>query len=204
MTWPHPLTHPSTQPPTPPMGGGVSTNHKSPNRIELSSLGQHLLNFSDLTWSHPSTHPPTHPSNYTPTYGWGILHRFQIFKRNWNILIRSSVIKILPIPRVPRGGWQMGGWGGDGYGCVGDVPCTHTCTCMLACMHMHVKHDKHGCLHVGGHLQFLYMCLHACVCVHMHVCVCVWWHPWPPQMPPDTPHPPALSPELQGAENTKI
>ena len=30
------------------------------------------------------------------------------------------------------------------------------------CMHMHVEHDKHGCLHVGGHL-------HVCVCVHMHV-----------------------------------
>ena len=35
----------STQPPThPPMGGGVSTNHKSSNRIELSQLSQHLLN----------------------------------------------------------------------------------------------------------------------------------------------------------------
>ena len=29
----------------PPMGGGVSTNHKSSNRIELSQLGQVLLNF---------------------------------------------------------------------------------------------------------------------------------------------------------------
>ena len=31
---------------------------------------------------------------------------------------------------------------------------------MHAHMHMHVKHAKHakhGCLHVGGHLQFLYM-----------------------------------------------
>ena len=40
----------TTQPPThPPMGGGVSTNHKSSNRIESSQLGQDLLNFSDLT-----------------------------------------------------------------------------------------------------------------------------------------------------------
>ena len=39
------LTHPLTKPPThPPMGGGVSTNHKSSNRIELSWLGQNFLN----------------------------------------------------------------------------------------------------------------------------------------------------------------
>ena len=30
------------------MGGGVSTNHKSSNRIELSQLGQVLLNLLDL------------------------------------------------------------------------------------------------------------------------------------------------------------
>ena len=44
------------------------------------------------------------------------------------------------------------GWMGVGLGMdvLGDVPY----------MHMHVKHAKqakHGCLHVGGHLQFLYM-----------------------------------------------
>ena len=70
----------------------------------------------------------------------------------------------------------MGGWGGGGYGCVGGVPCMH----MHACTHMHVKHAKHGCLHVGGHLQFLYM--YKCVCVHVHACV--WGHPPCPQMPP--------------------
>ena len=37
----HPTIHTPTQPPThplnhPPMGGGVPTNHKSSNRIELS------------------------------------------------------------------------------------------------------------------------------------------------------------------------
>ena len=39
------------------MGGGVSTNHKSLNRIELSRLGQHLFNCEsfDLT---PPNHPP--------------------------------------------------------------------------------------------------------------------------------------------------
>ena len=41
--WPK-LTHPSNQPPIhPPIGGGLSTNHKSSNRIELSQLGQDLF-----------------------------------------------------------------------------------------------------------------------------------------------------------------
>ena len=72
-------------------------------------------------------------------------------------------------------------------------------------MHMHVKHDKHdkhGCLHVGGHLKFLYMRLCACACVHVSVHVC--GDTPHPLDAPDTPHPPAPSPELQGAENTKI
>ena len=70
MTWPHPLTHWPTQPPThPPMGGwvngwGISTNHKSSNRIELPRLGQDWLNFYsfDLT---PPIDPPIHPTIHT-------------------------------------------------------------------------------------------------------------------------------------------
>ena len=38
--------------------------------------------------------------------------------------------------------------------------------------HRHVKHDKHGCLHGGAHLQFvgfsvMCMCVHTCMCVHV-------------------------------------
>ena len=49
MFWPDP-THQPTHPPThqiihPPMGGGVSTDFKSSNRIEISRLVQVLLNF---------------------------------------------------------------------------------------------------------------------------------------------------------------
>ena len=172
------------------MGGGVSTNHKSSNRIELSWLGQDLLNFSDLTWSHPSTHSPIHPPTKSCTQPWvgnspqiSNLHRFQIFKQNWNILISSSAIEFWPIPGVPPGGGRWVDGGGVRYGCIRGVPCTHTST------HMHVKHDKHDkhwCLHVGSHLQFLYMRLHACVCMCMHVVT--------PPMLPDTPQPPAPSP----------
>ena len=53
-------------------------------------------------------------------------------------------------------------------------------------MHKHAKHDKHGCLHVSSHLQFLYMCV--CVCVH--VCVHVLGVPPPPTLP--STHPPTL------------
>ena len=53
------------------MGWGVSTNHKSSNRIELSRLGQDLLNFKsfDLT---PPFDPLTHPTTHTPTHGGGV------------------------------------------------------------------------------------------------------------------------------------
>ena len=88
----------------------------------------------------------------------------------------------------------MSGWGWGGYGCVGGVPCmqahalmythmhTHTCTHThmhththahtQTCTHMHVKHGKLGCLHVSGHLQFLYMYTCVCVCMCMHVNMC--------------------------------
>ena len=108
------------------------------------------------------------------------------------------------------GGYPPGGWvGGWGWGCVGTPPthvhtCTHmhvcTCTCAHTCMH--VKHDKNGCLHGGGHLQFPNMFILAfrvCACVHVHVHMSRDTPPCP-QMPPN---PSAPSPEPQGAQITK-
>ena len=176
MTWPHPID--------PPMGGavggGVSTNHKSSNRIELSQLGQDFFKF--LVFWLDSTHQPTHPPNNTPTHGWGNLHRFQIFKWNWNISISSSAIKFWLIPGFPLGG---GGVGGCGWGVVRGCP-PHTCTCR----HMHA----HACAYdiIGNsqgfpqwrwpfawnyHVYHAHMCVHVCVCAH------VWGHP------STTPHP---------------
>ena len=78
----------------------------------------------------------------------------------------------------------------------------HTRMCAQTCMH--VKHDKYGCLHGGGHLQFPNMFIvafHVCMCVHMHV-----------HMSRDTPHtpdapnpsaPPQSQWELQGARITE-
>ena len=70
------------------------------------------------------------------------------------------------------GRWVDGGGGGGGYGCMGGCP-MHVCmhTYAHARTHMHVKHAKHGCLHVGGHLQFLYM--YKCACVHVRACACM-------------------------------
>ena len=154
--------------------------------------------------THQPTQPPTHPPNHTPTHGWKILHRFQIFKRNWNILISWSVIEFLLILGVhPPGGMADGCLGiGGGCGYVGGVPCTHTCTHMHthARTHMHVKHANHGCLHVGGHLQFLYM--YTCVYVHVHVCACVCGGT--PPMPPDAPDtPPPTCPLPRAAGSPK-
>ena len=67
--------------------------------------------------------------------------------KSYNILTGLGV--------TPLGG-RWGGWMGMWvYG----VPhaSTHVHACMYIHMHMHVKHDKHGCLHGGGHLQLLNM-----------------------------------------------
>ena len=106
----------------------------------------------------------------------------------------------------PLGGWQVGGLVWGDCGCVEGAPCTmHTHACMHmhthTHTHMHVKHDKHRCLHVSGHLQFLYM--YTCVCMHVHVHMCrdIPHAPRCPQIPYHTPAP---CPELQGAQNTNI
>ena len=105
-----------------------------------------------------------------------------------------------PPPGGMTDGWMGLGVGMGVWGVFHARMLIHTYTCTHASMHMHVKHAKHakhGCLHVGGHLQFLYMYKCACVHVHLHVC-------GDTPMPPDAPYPPAPSPELQGAKNTKI
>ena len=160
--------------------------------------------------THQPTQPPNHPPNHTPTHGWGICHKFEIFKRNWNILSSSSVIKFLLISGVhPLGGWQMGGWGWRWVWVCGGMFHAHihaqTCTRMHTCTYMHVKHAnhaKHGCLHVGGHLQFLYM--YTCVYVNVRACTCVCMCGGTPPMPPDAPDtPPPTCPLPRAAGSPK-
>ena len=172
MTWPYPLTHPSTHPPThPPMGGGVSTNHKSSNRTELSWFSQH--------------HPPTHQTIHPPMGG--EFFRFQIFKRNWNILISSSVIEFILILGVhPLGGWQMGAWGWGWVWVCGGCPMhthmhAHARTCMLNMLIM-LNMDASMLAAICN----FYTCIHVCMCMCVRACVCGGTPPMPPDAP-DTP-----------------
>ena len=64
----HPLTHPSTH--TSAHKWGVSTNHKSSTRTELSWLGQDLFDFYWFNMTTPID-PPIHPT----TNRWGSLHK---------------------------------------------------------------------------------------------------------------------------------
>ena len=150
--------------------------------------------------THQPTQPPTHRPNHTPTHGWGILHRFQIFKRNWNILISSSVIEFL-LADV----WMGWGWawvcGGMSHACTHAHARMHAHTCML---NMLIMLNMDASLSVA--ICNFYTCIHVCMCmcVHACACACVGGHPPCPQMPLTPPHPPAPSPEPQGAQNTKI
>ena len=138
--------------------------------------------------THQPKHPPTHPPNHTATHGWGSLHRFQIFKQNWNILISSSAIEFLLILGVPPGGCGGGWmWVGDGE----RVPPTH----------MHIWHDREfpGIPRMGVAICMKLSCL---PCMHVHGCVCMYAHacttPSPSTHPPTTPtlstHPPPPRP----------
>ena len=112
----------------------------------------------------------------------------------------SQFVQVLSYP----GGW-VGGWLGVGLGRGTPHTCAHVhvhaCMCTLTCMH--VKHDKHGCLRGGGHLQFPNMFIlvfRACASMHMHVHMCRDTPPCP-QMPP-THLPPPQSP--REPKSTKV
>ena len=108
--------------------------------------------------THQPTHPTTHPPNHTPTHGWGSLHRFQIFKQNWNIWLVQV--------------WVVGGWMG-----VREVShsCMHVHTCMLNMINMDTSMSAAICN--------FYTCIHVCACMCIYVCSCahVWGHPHAPR-----------------------
>ena len=101
--------------------------------------------------------------------------------------------------------WGVGGWvGGGGVGWRHPLACAHMQACASTCTHtcMHVKHDKHGCLHGGGHLQFpnmFILAFCACACMHVHVHMSRDTLPCP-QIPP---HPPAPPPWSRRSRNLK-
>ena len=143
-----------------------------------------------MTRPYPSTHPspPTHQTIHPSICG----EFFTNFK-SLNRIEISWLVQVLSNFYWFQGSTPSGvadGWMGVevGIGVWGSVWCTLACTYMHTHMHMHVEHDKHarhGCLHVGSHLQFLYM--YTCVCVYARACACMWRYPPCPQMPPDAP-----------------
>ena len=112
--------------------------------------------------------PLTHPPYHTPTYRWGSLHRFQIFKQNRNTSISSSFVEFLLILGVPRDRVK--------WGCEDDVEITGTIWgfCgddrddMGMTQTMWGPQRPHPDKHVGRHLQFLNI---VCACMCMHMCV---------------------------------
>ena len=97
-------------------------------------------------------------------------------------LDKLKCYRILSDSGVPPPWGVADGWMGVGvsmsvWGMSHACMHAHAHTRMHAHMQMHVKHSKHakhGCLHVGGHLQFLYMykcaCVCACMCMQVRVC----------------------------------
>ena len=134
-----------------------------------------------MIWPDP-THQPTQPPTKPHTHPWvGNSSQISNLQTELKYLDKLKCYRILSDSGGPPPwqGWQMGGWGGGRYGCVGGIPCMHARTHT----HMHVKHAKHGCLHAGGHLQF-YTCVCVCACVCM--CMCVGKPPHAPRHPPPT------------------
>ena len=69
VIWPDPTHWPTHWSIHPPIGVGVSTNHKSSNRLNYLDYIKIYLIFSNMTWPHPLTHWTTQPPTYPPMGG---------------------------------------------------------------------------------------------------------------------------------------
>ena len=168
--WTHPFTH---QPIHPLISGGVSTDLKFSNRIEISWFVQVLLHF---TWFGGSpfgwvggmcrTCPTTHQTMHPP------------------ILICSSFIVYLLIWRSTLGGgWVVMGvcWGGDSSREFKSSNRIEISLFVQALLHFNWFGGPPlgvggvvgcGCGCVGGCPIHVHMCIHA----YMHTCMCTQWY----------------------------
>ena len=93
---------------------------------------------------------------------------------------------------TPLGGGRWVDGGGDG--CVGGVPCTHTCTCTCthACtcmlnMLIMLNMDASMLAAICNFYTCIHVRMHVCACVRMHVHVCGGTPPMPPDAPDTSP-----------------
>ena len=145
MIWPDP-THQPTHPPTyqiihPPMGGGVSTDFKSSNRIEISRLVQVLLNF-DWFWESP---PGGLGGGWMGVGGGERVHPHAHACAHMHAHAHACMYDIIGNSQVfPQWGRPFA-WNYHVYHvCV----CMRACVCMCACVHAHAH--VRACARVWG------------------------------------------------------
>ena len=206
VIWPDP-THWPTHPPNhphPPMGRGVSTNHKSSNRIELSWFSQQFLNFKwfDLN---PPINPPTHPNQIIhPPMGGEVSTDFKSSNRIEISRLVQVLLNFEWFQGSPPGGWGVGGWE---WGVVrGCIPPMCTCMRMHACARAPTRVWHHrefpGIPPMGAAICMKLSCLpHVHVRAFACMCTCVEGTPQPPPIPINPPPTPraAGSPKHQNS-----
>ena len=154
------MWHDPTHPPIHlPLGGGVSTNDKPSNRIELSWLGQDLFDFQWFDRTTP-IHPPIQLANHTVSTDFKSWKRIEL---SWLVqdLLNFTDLEVLP--------WGMGGWIDwvvDVWGYLYIHMCLHACACA------HIWHHR-GSPNGNSHLKLKLSCL-TCMQIHMCTHVCVW------------------------------
>ena len=128
LTWSH-INPPTHQIIHPPMGGGVSTDSKSSNRIEISWLVQVLLNFY---WFQVS---PLGDGSGWMRWGWweGAPHTCV------HACSCTHVHMGMTSYRIPRDS-SIGAAICMKLSCL---PCMHVCVCVCVCMCMHVHARAH-------------------------------------------------------------
>ena len=188
----HPLTHPSIQPPmNPPMARGVSANHKSSNRIELSWFSQDLFDFLwfDMT-------PPINPANHPPIGG-GVSTDFKSSNRikiSWIIQVLLNFYWFGWSPEVGVGvGGGLNGDLGMMWGWMDDVGMTWT-TWGWQGWHGEDGEDGEDTTIIINMLAAI--CNFLRVCVHVHTCACMCTCVG---TPPDPPPPTCPLPRAEGS-----
>ena len=215
------------------MGGGVSTNHKSSNRIELSRLGQDWLNFYSFDLTQP-IYPPIHPH---PPMGGSVSKNHKSSNRTELSWLSQQFFKFLVIwpdpthqPTHQTIHPPLGGEVSTDFKSSNRIEISRLVQVLLnfdwfrgsplgggggewwgdVPPHMHTHVHACMCMHIWHHREFPGIPLMGLpfaieiIMFNVYMCMCMHVHVW--GAPPTTPSPihPPPSPELQGVQNTKI